>query len=85
MSRKLVVFVCVALSITGCAAQQQHVTCKAPDSPIAAQSADPATVTPEPEHPILEKCRRIARTVTAVHGVESASKSWIPHKRHSPL
>jgi hypothetical protein len=65
MNRKLVVFVCLSLSLAGCAAQQEHVTCKAPDSQIAAQSADPPAVTHEPEHPILEKCKKIARTVTA--------------------
>jgi hypothetical protein len=68
MNRKLVVVVCVALTLAGCAAQQPHLTCKAPDVAPDAQRADapaaPATG-PGPEHPIRDKCRKIACMVTA--------------------
>jgi hypothetical protein len=67
MDRKLAVVVCVALTLAGCAAQQPHLTCKAPDVAPDAQRADApaAPAAHGPEHPILERCRKIARTVTA--------------------
>jgi len=66
MNLKLVVGMCVALSIAGCAAQQPHLTCKEPDVATGTQSADaPAAAVAGPEHPVLDKCRKFARTVTA--------------------